>query len=76
MARPSRPASDVSAGVSRKPAPRSALGGGIFVAILPLVGAIYGGTLGQAVIGLLAGLAVGIAIALLLWAFDAWRNRN
>lgn len=42
-------------------------GAGAIIALLILGGAIGGGMLGQPSIGLLAGLALGILIALLLY---------
>lgn len=46
-------------------------GGGVFIAIGAIVGAIGGGVLGQPSAGLLAGLALGTAAALLIW----WKGR-
>lgn len=46
------------------------MAGGIFIAVLPIVGAWIGGEKGQPVIGLLAGLAAGIIAALVVWAVD------
>lgn len=48
----------------------SPLAGGVFIAILPLVGAWIGGRQGEPVIGLLAGLAAGIIAAVIVWAVD------
>ena len=42
-------------------------GAGAIIALLILGGAIIGGLMGQPSIGLLAGAALGILIALLLW---------
>ncbi|MDO7834966.1 hypothetical protein Q4610_07880 [Sphingobium sp. HBC34] len=42
-------------------------GAGAIIALLILVGTIGGGLLGQPSIGLLAGAALGILIAILLW---------
>jgi len=52
-----------------RPANRN--GGGIFIAIGAIVGAIGGGLMGQPSAGLLAGLALGALAALLIW----WRGR-
>lgn len=41
--------------------------GGVFIAFGIIAGAIIGGVLGQPSIGLIAGLALGCAIALLIW---------
>ncbi|MGE4323825.1 MAG: hypothetical protein AB7E60_12465 [Sphingobium sp.] len=42
-------------------------GSGAIIALLILVGTIGGGMMGQPSIGLLAGTAAGIVIALLIW---------
>lgn len=47
-------------------------GAGAIIALLILTGTIGGGLLGQPSIGLLAGTALGILIAMLLW----WRERG
>lgn len=46
------------------------MAGGIFLAVLPLVGAWIGGRQGEPVIGLLAGLGAGVVAALTVWAVD------
>jgi hypothetical protein len=46
-------------------------GGGVFIAIGAIVGAIGGGLMGQPSAGLLAGLALGALVALLIW----WQSR-
>lgn len=46
--------------------------GGFFIAALALAGVIAGGLMGQPTIGLLAGLAVGVAIAIAIW----WTGRE
>ena len=51
--------------------PQNRSGGGVFIAIGAIVGAIGGGLMGQASAGLLAGLALGALAALLIW----WRGR-
>ena len=42
-------------------------GGGIFIALGSIVGVFVGGYLGQPSAGLLAGLALGTAAALIVW---------
>lgn len=42
-------------------------GAGAIIALLIMAGTIGGGFLGQPSIGLLAGTAAGVAVALLLW---------
>lgn len=41
--------------------------GGVFIAVLTIAGVFVGGFMGQPTIGLLAGLALGIAISVGLW---------
>lgn len=53
---------------------RTGLGGGVFIAIFPIIGAIVGGLMGQPSIGLLAGLALGIITAIAIWLVD--RNKG
>jgi len=49
---------------------RNPIAGGIFIALLPLAGAWFGGRQGQPVIGLLAGLGAGIVAALIVMLSD------
>jgi hypothetical protein len=54
------------------PAPQKAsakerLGGGAPLALLTIAGTVLGGLLGQASIGFLAGLGLGVVIAIWLW---------
>ncbi len=53
------------------PPRRTPIGGGVFIAIGLVTGAVTGGLMGQPSIGLLAGLGVGAAATALLW----WRDR-
>jgi len=46
-------------------------GGGVFIAIGAIAGAITGGFIGQPSAGLLAGLGLGALAALLIW----WKSR-
>lgn len=46
-------------------------GGGVFIAIGVLAGAIVGGFMGQPSAGLLVGLGLGALVALAIW----WRGR-
>ncbi len=50
--------------------------GGFFIALLVIAGTIFGGLLGQPVIGLLAGLALGAGIALVLWLRDRAKGQD
>ena len=52
---------------------RKSSGGGIFIALFSIAGVIIGGLAGQPSIGLLAGVALGIAVALALWWNEARR---
>jgi uncharacterized membrane protein (UPF0136 family) len=52
--------------------PRSPSGGGIFIALGAAAGVIVGRFYAQTSIGLIAGVAVGAAIALAMW----WRERG
>lgn len=49
------------------------IAGGIFIAIALVAGAVIGGIKGQPTIGVLAGAAAGIGIAVLLWMLDRIR---
>ncbi len=49
---------------------RNPRGGGAIIALLALAGVIGGGLLGQPSAGLLAGLGLGAALAVLLWLRD------
>jgi len=51
-----------------------ARGGGIFMAVGTLGGAILGGLLGQPSAGLLIGLASGVGIGVILWLADRARG--
>jgi len=48
--------------------------GGFILALSILVGAIVGAVLPQSSIGFLAGLATGVALALLIWLLDRRRG--
>ncbi|HEU0066024.1 MAG TPA: YtxH domain-containing protein [Sphingomonas sp.] len=54
------------------PSPSSPAAGGAFIAIGPIIGAAFGLPFGEATLGFLIGLAVGGAVALLIW----WRKRG
>ncbi len=47
---------------------KASLGGGVFLGLGPVAGLILGALLGEPSIGLVAGLVLGGAIALLIWA--------
>ncbi len=47
------------------------LGGGIFLAIGPVLGALIGSFYGQSSAGLLIGLGIGVLLLLFFW----WRAR-
>jgi hypothetical protein len=46
---------------------RNPMGGGAPIALLTLTGVIVGGLMGQPSIGLLAGLGLGVLVAILIW---------
>lgn len=50
------------------------LAGGIFVAIGLLVGAIFGIAVDQPSAGMIAGFAIGSAVAVAIWLFDRKRS--
>ncbi len=52
--------------------PKNPTGGGIFIALGAAAGVIVGRLYGETSIGLVAGVAVGFAIAGLIW----WRERD
>jgi hypothetical protein len=52
--------------------PKNPTGGGIFIALGAAAGVIAGRFLGQTSIGLIAGVAAGLAIAAFIW----WRERG
>lgn len=53
---------------------RPRLAGGVFVALGLLVGAIAGIALDQPSAGMIAGFAIGVGIALIVWFFDRKRG--
>ena len=50
--------------------PGSPRGAGSIIALLCITGVIAGGLMGQPTIGLLAGVGLGLAIALAMWLRD------
>ena len=46
------------------------VGGGIFLFLGPVVGALVGIGRGEPILGMLFGFAAGVALALLVWAID------
>lgn len=57
----------------RPPSPKPSSGGGVFIALLTIAGAIIGGLMGQPSIGMLSGIALGVAIAVALWLTERKR---
>jgi uncharacterized protein YqgC (DUF456 family) len=53
---------------------RTKVGGGIFIALGMLIGAIIGIYLQQPSAGMVIGFVTGGLVAILIWAYD--RNRN
>jgi uncharacterized membrane protein (UPF0136 family) len=54
-----------------RPGPRA---GGFIIAVAIMAGTIIGGLKGQPSIGLLAGLGIGVAVALAIWLKDRARR--
>lgn len=52
---------------------RNAAAGGIFLFLGPVVGAAYGISRNEAILWMLYGFAVGVALAVLVWLVDRWR---
>jgi hypothetical protein len=52
------------------PLKRPRFGGGILIALSTMIGAGAGVALGQPSIGMLAGIAIGAALAVLVWLLD------
>jgi uncharacterized membrane protein (UPF0136 family) len=50
--------------------PNSPRAGGFLIAVLTMAGVLIGGFANQPTIGLLAGLAAGVAVAVTIWLVD------
>ena len=57
----------------QSPRSKRSSGGGVFIALLTIAGAIIGGLMGQPSIGMLSGIALGVAIAITLWLVERKR---
>lgn len=55
---------------------KNSSGGGIFVAVAPIAGMGVGFPFGMPTFGMLAGLALGVVIALAIWLFDRRSSRD
>ena len=53
---------------------RSPLAGGVFLFVLPVVGAIYGSARGEPIVWMLYGFAAGVILALLVALIDRRRG--
>ena len=58
-----------------RPTSRTPMAGGFLLAISLLAGAIIGAGRGQASIGFVAGLAVGLVLLVAVWLIDRVRTR-
>ncbi len=54
----------------------TAMAGGFFIALFGLIGFFVGALNGEVSIGALSGFALGTVIALLIWRYDAIKNRD
>ena len=54
--------------------PRTPAAGGIFLFLGPVIGAIYGVEVGEPIIWMLVGFAVGLLAALAVWWWDRKRS--
>lgn len=52
------------------------MGGGVFVALGVIAGAVIGDMMGQASLGFLAGLVLGIAAAVAVWLRDRRHDQS
>ena len=53
---------------------RSTAAGGIFIFVGLIAGAVYGINVGQPMLWLLRGFGAGVALAVLVWLIDRWRD--
>ncbi|HYC95219.1 MAG TPA: hypothetical protein VEB39_05920 [Sphingomicrobium sp.] len=53
---------------------RNAAAGGVFLFLGPVAGAVYGISRGDPILWMLYGFGAGIALAVLVWLFDRWRD--
>ncbi|MBA3668331.1 MAG: hypothetical protein H0W65_11530 [Sphingomonas sp.] len=53
---------------------RTPAAGGIFLFLGPVIGAVHGINVGQPIVWMLAGFAIGVALALAIWLWDRRRG--
>jgi predicted MFS family arabinose efflux permease len=53
---------------------RNPLSGGFAIGLGALLGGLWGVRSGQAIVGLAGGIAIGVAIAVLVWLVDRHRS--
>jgi hypothetical protein len=57
------------------PPSRTPIAGGFMLAIAPIVGTVIGAAMGQASLGFVAGVGVGLAFVAGVWLVDRARTR-
>lgn len=53
---------------------RTPAAGGIFLFLGPVIGALYGIGRGEPILWMLYGFGAGIALAVIIWLVDRWRD--
>lgn len=53
---------------------RNAAAGGVFLFLGPVIGAIYGISRSEPILWMLYGFGAGVALAILVWLVDRWRD--
>ena len=74
MISPSRLAGGAGGGHVIAMKTRSTAAGGIFLSLGTIIGAVYGISRGQPIQWMLFGFGAGVALAILVWLVDRWRD--